>query len=47
MRLQGFSDDFKMPVSDAQAYKQLGNSISVPIVKLIMQNMIETYEKYR
>lgn len=46
-RLQGFSDDFIMPVSDAQAYKQLGNSISVPIVKLIMKAMIQAYEKYK
>ena len=44
-RLQGFPDDFIMPVSDAQAYKQLGNSVSVPIIKLIMKNMIDTYEK--
>ena len=42
-RLQGFPDDFVMPVSDAQAYKQLGNSVSVPIIKLIMQDMIDTY----
>lgn len=46
LRLQGFPDDFVMPVSDAQAYKQLGNSVSVPIIKMIMKNMIETYEKY-
>jgi DNA (cytosine-5)-methyltransferase 1 len=45
-RLQGFPDDFKMPVSDCQALKQLGNSVSVPIIKLIMQNMIDSYEKY-
>ena len=44
-RLQGFPDDFVMPVSDAQAYKQLGNSVSVPIIKMIMSNMIATYEK--
>lgn len=44
-RLQGFPDDFVMPVSDAQAYKQLGNSVSVPIIKMIMKNMIDTYEK--
>lgn len=44
-RLQGFPDDFKFPVSDAQAYHQLGNSVSVPIIKMIMKNMIETYEK--
>ena len=43
-RLQGFPDDFVMPVSDAQALKQLGNSVSVPIIKLIMQEMIMTYE---
>lgn len=44
-RLQGFPDDFKFPVSDAQAYHQLGNSVSVPIIKMIMRNMIDTYEK--
>lgn len=44
-RLQGFPDDFVFPVSDAQAYHQLGNSVSVPIVKMIMENMIRTYEK--
>jgi len=43
-RLQGFPDDFIFPVSDAQAYHQLGNSVSVPIIKLIMRNMIHTYE---
>lgn len=44
-RLQGFPDDFVMPVSDVQAYKQLGNSVSVPIIKKIMRNMIKAYEK--
>lgn len=43
-RLQGFPDDFKFPVSDAQAYHQLGNSVSVPVVKLIMKEMIRTYQ---
>lgn len=43
-RLQGFPDDFKLPVSDCQALKQLGNSVSVPIITLIMHNMIEAYE---
>lgn len=44
-RLQGFPDNFKMPVSDNQAYKQLGNSVSVPIIKLIFNSMINSYEK--
>lgn len=43
-RLQGFPDDFVMPVSDNQAYKQLGNSVSVPIIKAIMTSMIKSYE---
>jgi DNA (cytosine-5)-methyltransferase 1 len=43
-RLQGFPDDFIFPVSNAQAYHQLGNSVSVPIIKMIMQKMIETYQ---
>ena len=34
-RLQGFPENFVFPVSDAQAYKQLGNSVSVPVVRAI------------
>ncbi len=34
-RLQGFPDDFKIPVSDAQAYKQFGNSVCVPVINAI------------
>lgn len=44
-RLQGFPDNFQMPVSDCQALKQLGNSVSVPIIKLIMADMIKAYEE--
>jgi len=39
-RIMGFSDNFKMPVSDHQAYRQLGNSVVVPIVKKIAGRMI-------
>lgn len=31
-RLQGFPDEFKIPVSDTQAYKQFGNSVVVPLM---------------
>ena len=31
-RLQGYADDFIIPVSDTQAYKQFGNSVVVPLV---------------
>ena len=30
-RLQGFSDDFIIPVSDTQAYKQFGNAVTVNV----------------
>jgi modification methylase hhaI len=45
-RLQGFPDDFIFPVSDAQAYKQLGNSVSVPVVRQIMQRMLQCYLQF-
>ncbi len=38
-RLQGFPDKYGFPVSDNQAYKQLGNSVSVPVVDLIIKEM--------
>jgi DNA (cytosine-5)-methyltransferase 1 len=34
-RLQGFPENFIIPVSDAQAYRQFGNSVSVPVIKEI------------
>ena len=39
-RLMGFPDSFKIPVSDTQAYKQFGNSVVVPLVKDITENMV-------
>lgn len=30
-RLMGYPDDFKIPVSDTQAYRQFGNSVAVPV----------------
>lgn len=34
-RLQGFGDNFIIPVSDTQSYKQFGNSVSVPVIEAI------------
>ena len=39
-RLMGFPDSFAIPVSDTQAYKQFGNSVVVPVVKAIADQMI-------
>lgn len=38
-RLQGFPEDFIIPVSDAQAYKQFGNSVAVPVVRAIAKQI--------
>lgn len=34
-RLQGFPEKFTIPVSDNQAYKQFGNSVTVPLIQFI------------
>jgi len=39
-RLQGFDDKFKIVVSDVQAYKQFGNSVSVPVVRAIAKKLL-------
>jgi DNA (cytosine-5)-methyltransferase 1 len=40
-RLQGFPDSFKFPGSDNQAYRQLGNSIALPVVREITKSLIK------
>ena len=41
-RLMGFSDDFKIVVSDTQAYRQFGNSVVVPAICAVA-NIMEPY----
>jgi DNA (cytosine-5)-methyltransferase 1 len=40
-RLQGFPEKFKFLVSDTQAYKQLGNSVTVPVVQTIGDKIVK------
>lgn len=42
-RLQGFpiGEEFKIIVSDTQAYKQFGNSVAVPVVTTLSQEIIK------
>lgn len=44
-RLQGFPEDFIIPVSDTRAYKQFGNSVAVPVIREIAKNMLRTMEE--
>ncbi|MGL4029916.1 DNA cytosine methyltransferase [Hafnia paralvei] len=44
-RLQGFPDSFKIPVSNAQAYKQFGNSVCVPVIVAVAKEMRKAMEQ--
>jgi len=44
-RLQGFSNDFKIVVSDVQAYKQFGNSVSVPVIQAISTEIMKQIKR--
>lgn len=40
-RLQGFPDKFIIPVSDNQAYRQFGNSVTVPLIQAVAKQLIK------
>jgi DNA (cytosine-5)-methyltransferase 1 len=51
-RLQGFPEDYQIIVSNVQAYKQFGNSVSVPVIAAIAFEMHKAlsaaaYKKFR
>jgi DNA-cytosine methyltransferase len=44
-RLQGYPDTFELPLSDVHLYKQLGNSVSVPVIRAIAVKIKKVLEK--
>ena len=40
-RLQGFPDNYIIPVADASAYKQFGNSVAVPAIQATAKEIIK------
>jgi DNA (cytosine-5)-methyltransferase 1 len=40
-RLQGFPDNFLIPVADASAYKQFGNSVAVPAIQATAEQVLK------
>jgi DNA (cytosine-5)-methyltransferase 1 len=40
-RLQGFPESFSLPLADTHLYKQLGNSVTVPVIRAIAQKILE------
>lgn len=41
-RIQGFPDKYKLPtnIADSHVYKQIGNSVSVPVLERVAKNMM-------
>ena len=44
-RLMGYPDNFIFPVSRTQMYHQLGNSVTVPVIKAVADEMKRAYRK--
>ena len=44
-KLMGYPDDFKILVSDTQAYRQFGNSVVVPVVERVAKRVIEALQR--
>ncbi len=45
-RLQGFPDDFVLPLSDVHLYKQFGNSVTVPVIEAIAKQIYKVLKDY-
>ncbi len=46
-RLQGFPEDFDIPVTVNLAYKQFGDSLSVPVIEKLFKQVLKTYPKLK
>jgi DNA (cytosine-5)-methyltransferase 1 len=45
--IMGFPKSFKIPVSRTQMYRQMGNSVAVPVVRLVASQMVQTMASAR
>ena len=46
-RLQGYPDTFRLPLADCHLYKQLGNTVTVPVIRAIAKRvglMVRAYQ---
>lgn len=44
LRLQGFPDTFEIVCNDTQTRKQAGNAVPVPVVKAVLQRLIDAHD---
>jgi len=45
--IMGFPKEFKFPVSRTQMYKQMGNSVVVPVIAALAKNIVSTLDSRR
>ena len=45
MRLQGFPENYKIVISDAQMKKVVGNTVPIAMIQAVAKNLIDTLEK--
>lgn len=45
-RLQGFPDNFIIPVSDNQAYRQFGNSVVTPLIYAVAKKVVRVFDSF-
>jgi DNA (cytosine-5)-methyltransferase 1 len=45
LKMQGFPADFHFPVSEAQAMKQLGNSVAIPMIQAVAEQVFISLNK--
>ena len=44
-RLQGFPDDYVLPLADTHMYKQFGNSVTMNVIEAIAKNIKQVLDK--
>jgi len=44
-KMQGFPESFTFPVSDVQAFKQLGNSVAVPAIQATLESIVQQLDE--
>lgn len=44
-RLQGLPERFKLPAKSSQALKQIGNSVTVPVIEALAREIVRTLDK--
>ena len=47
LRIQGFPDNYKIVVPYSKVKHQCGNSVAVPVIKAVAEQMIKALKKYQ